>query len=77
MTWQDNVGVVLGVVCIALGLAYVFSPRFADIAFAYTSQGLWKKLVGERWAPHVARYLFSLVSIAFGLWVIYASIWKV
>jgi hypothetical protein len=78
MTWQDYVGMILGIVCIAIGLAYAFSPRFAAIAFGYTSQGLlWKKLVGERFAPLVAKYVFSLAGIAFGLWLIYVSVWKV
>jgi hypothetical protein len=77
MTWQDDVGVIFGVILIAIGLAYFLSPRFADLAFAWTTQGLiWKKRVGERWAPRVAKYVFSLVSIAFGLWVLYVSIWK-
>jgi hypothetical protein len=35
---------------------------------------MWKKLVGEKWAPAVAKFFFSLVSIAFGVWVIYSSI---
>jgi hypothetical protein len=78
MTWQDYAGVILGAVCIAIGLAYAFSPRFETIAFGYTTQGIfWKKLVGERWAPLVAKYVFSLAGIAFGLWVIYVSVWKV
>ena len=47
MTWQDHVAVTLGVVCIGIGLAYFFSPRFAQVAFAYSSQGVfWKGIVG-------------------------------
>jgi len=77
MTWQDKVHVVFGITFLAIGLAYLFSPRFAEVAFAYTSQGvIWKRLVGERWAPLLAKYVFSLASIALGLWVVYISIAK-
>ena len=75
MTWEDWVGVVFGVIFIAIGLAYFFSPGFGKIAYEYTAQGImWKKLVGEKWAPTVAKLFFSLVSIALGVWVIYSSI---
>jgi hypothetical protein len=54
----------------------VCSRTFGEIALAYTSQGvMWKKLLGEKWAPVVVKYLFSLVSIAAGVWVIYAGIY--
>jgi hypothetical protein len=33
-----------------------------------------EKPVGEKWAPAVAKFSFSLVSVAFGVWVIYSSI---
>jgi hypothetical protein len=32
---------------------------------------MWKKLVGEKWAPTVAKFFFSFVSIALGIYVIY------
>jgi hypothetical protein len=75
MAWEDWVGAVFGVIFIAVGLAYLFSPRFAQWAFAYAAQGImWRKLLGETWAPIVAKFFFSLVSIALGVWVIYSSV---
>ena len=57
-------------------MAFVASRTFGEIALAYTSQGvMWKKLLGEKWAPVVVKYLFSLVSIAAGVWVIYAGVY--
>jgi hypothetical protein len=75
MSWQDKVGAGFGVLFIALGLAYLFSPRFGAIALAFTSQGeMWKGLLGEKWAPVVTRYVFSLASIALGVFVIYSAV---
>jgi hypothetical protein len=75
MTWQDNVGAIFGFILIAMGLAYFLIPRFSEFAFTYTLQGnIWKAVLGEKWAPVVAKYVFSLISIAFGVWVIYAAI---
>jgi hypothetical protein len=74
--WQDQVGIIFGFIFILIGLAYFFSPRFAEIAFEYTAQGaMWKKLVGEKWAPFVAKFFFSFVSIALGIYVIYHIIY--
>ena len=51
------------------------SPGFGTFAYESTRQGImWKKLVGEKWAPAIAKFFFSFVSIAFGVWVIYSSI---
>jgi hypothetical protein len=62
---------IMGTIFIACGMAFVASRTFGEIALAYTSQGvMWKKLLGEKWAPVVVKYLFSLVSIAAGVWVI-------
>ena len=73
MSWQDQVHVGFGVIFVAIGLAYLLSARFADIALGWTSQGiLWEKLLGERRARLVARFFFSLVSIALGVWIIYS-----
>jgi len=36
---------------------------------------MWKKLVGEKWAPIVAKFFFSFVSIALGIYVIYHIIY--
>jgi hypothetical protein len=75
MTWEDWVHVVFGVIFIAIGLAFLLSPGFGKFAYESTWQGtMWKKLVGEKWAPAVAKFFFSFVSIAFGVWVIYSSI---
>ena len=76
MSWQDQVHVVFGVIFIAIGLAYLLSARFTDIALGWTSQGiLWERLLGDRWARLVARFFFWLVSIALGAWVIH-SVWQ-
>jgi hypothetical protein len=76
MIWEDQVGIIFDVIFILIGLAYFFSRRFAEIAFEYTAQGvMWKKLVGEKWAPTVAKFFFSFVSIALGIYVIYHIIY--
>jgi hypothetical protein len=75
MSWQDKVAVIFGALSIAMGLAFFLSPRFGEIAFTLTSQGvLWKQLFGERWAPVAAKFFLSLASIAFGAFVIYSAI---
>jgi hypothetical protein len=45
------------------------------MGLAYTAQGImWKKMLGETRAPIVAKFFFSLVSVALGVWVIYSSL---
>ncbi len=77
MTWQDYAGVIVGVICIVIGLAYFFSPRFGNVALTQTTQGRFlTRLVGETGALFVSKYVFSLVGIAFGLCCIYVSVVK-
>ncbi len=74
MGWEFWFTASIGVICIGLGLAYLFSPRFSKWALDSTSQGaMWKRLVGEQRAPLVAKFVFSLVSIAVGAWLIYSA----
>jgi hypothetical protein len=74
MTWEDWVHVVFGVIFIAIGLAFFLSPSFGRFAYNTAQGQMWKKLVGEKWAPAVAKFFFSSVSVAFGVWMIYSSI---
>ena len=75
MTFMNWVSIAFGVVFIAMGVAFFASRTFGDIAFQMTSQGnLWKSLLGEKWAPVFAKFFLSLVSIAFGGWIIYSVI---
>jgi len=75
MVWQDWVAVFFGVISIAIGFAFFFSPAFGKLAYDNTTQGnLWKSLVGEKWAPMVAKFVFSLGAFAFGGWLIYSSV---
>jgi hypothetical protein len=59
------VNLIFGAIFLALGLAFLFSRRFGEFAYNFTRQGqLWKRLVGERAAPYVARFLFSAAGFA-------------
>ena len=74
MSWESWFIGSIGVACIGVGLAYLFSPRFSQWAVAGTSQGkMWTRLIGEQRAPLVAKYVFSLVSFAVGAWMIYCA----
>lgn len=76
MVWQDWVALIFGVISIGIGFAFFVSPTFGNVAYNTTTEGnLWKSLVGEKWAPLVAKYLFSLAGFAFGVWLIYSAIW--
>ena len=71
--WGNMIG---GTVFIAIGIAFIVSPKFSSFAMASTGQGIfWTKLLGPRWAPHAPKFIFSLMSIAAGVWVIYAGIY--
>jgi hypothetical protein len=75
MSWMDWFTGIVGVICVCVGLAYFFSPRFSQYALQNTAKGsLWMTLLGERWAPIVAKFVFSIVSIAFGAWLIYNAV---
>lgn len=72
---KDWAPLVPGAVMIALGLAYFFSHPFRQFAYRWTTQGVvWKWLVGERWAPVVSKYFFSIVAILAGAWYVYSGI---
>jgi urea transporter len=59
-----------------IGLAFIASRAFGEFALAATSQGvMWKTLLGEKWAAVAVRFVFRLISIAAGVWVIYAGIY--
>ena len=74
MGWEGWFSAILGVVCIGIGLAYLFSTRFSQWALTRTSRGrMWSRMVGEQRAPLVAKYVFSLVSFAFGAWLVYRA----
>jgi hypothetical protein len=63
------------IVIIVIGMAYIFSRRFAAFALGMTSQGnMWVRLLGPKWAMFVARSVFGLLSIGIGAYVAYLSI---
>jgi hypothetical protein len=68
------VNLIFGAIFIALGLAFLFSRRFGDFAYNVTWQGqIWKRLVGEKAAPYVARYLFSAAGFGMAALSIHAA----
>jgi hypothetical protein len=74
MRHTDWIPVITGVIFIAIGIAFATSRAFASLALAFTSQGnFWTRWLGEKWAALVAKYLFSVASIAAGLWYIYVG----
>jgi hypothetical protein len=74
MRHTDWIPVITGVIFIAIGIAFATSRKFASFALAFTRQGnFWTKLLGEKWAPLVAKYLFCLATIAAGIWYIYVG----
>jgi hypothetical protein len=76
MAHTDWVAVTMGILFIAIGIAFATSRRFSSFALTFTGQGsLWTKLLGEKWAPLVAKYCFSLLSIAAGGWYLYVGVY--
>ena len=62
--------VILGSIFIAIGLSFLFSPRFVAFAVAIDG-GIWRALFGHRATAFLTRYVFSFVSIGIGFCVIY------
>ena len=76
MNWKDWVDLIFAAIFIAVGVAFFVSPAFGRFAYEYTSQGvMWKAIVGEKRAPTIAKYFFSLISVALGAWVILTKIY--
>jgi hypothetical protein len=76
MRHTEWIAVVTGIILTAIGIAFATSGAFASFALRFTSQGtFWTKLLGEKWAPLVAKYLFSVASIVAGIWYIYVGIY--
>jgi hypothetical protein len=51
---------VFGVFCVVMALFSFFSRRVQKWGMEYTPQGvIWEKLVGDKWARFVVKYLFS------------------
>ena len=75
MNWKDCVDLIFAAIFIAIGVAFYVSPAFARFAYEYTSQGvMWKAIVGEKWAPTIAKYFFSLIGVALGVWLILTKV---
>jgi hypothetical protein len=68
------VALIFGVICIGIGLAYLFSERFITFALGTTTQGwAWSKLLGETWSRLASKFVFSAASLAFGGYLVYVA----
>jgi hypothetical protein len=69
----DNWTLMLGAVSLAAGIGYMASPRFVEWVLNYDRRGrMWIALLGRARAALAMRYIFSVVLIVIGAFLIYA-----
>ena len=66
----------LGVVIVAFGLFCFFSQKMQKWGMEHTSQGVaWGKLVGDKRAPFVVKYVSSVALFIYAGFVFYSAIY--
>jgi heme A synthase len=64
----------LGIFCLAAGIAYLVSPRFVEWTVTNDRRGQqWARLLGRERAIYAMRHIFSLILIAVGMVSLYVS----
>ena len=65
---------VVGALCLAIGVAYFVSPRFVEWTVTNDRRGQqWARLLGRERAIYAMRRIFSLILIAVGIIALCAS----
>jgi hypothetical protein len=68
----DNWNLMLGVIALAVGILYIASPRFVEWVLNNDRRGrMWIGLLGRTRATVAMRYIFSLILIVIGVFLIY------
>src|SRR5208282_5679942 len=68
----DNWNLMLGVMALAVGILYMASPRFVEWVLNNDRRGrMWIALLGRTRATVAMRYIFSLILIVIGAFLIY------
>jgi hypothetical protein len=66
--------IIMGILFIGVGLGFLLSIRFGAFALRTDGRGVfWTRLLGEKWAPIVLRFVFSLIGIGVGVVMIYSA----
>jgi hypothetical protein len=70
--YLDNWSLMLGVVCLVVGIGYIVSIRFVEWMLNSDRRGrMWVDLLGRKRATFAIRYIFSLILIVLGAFSIY------
>ena len=68
----DNWNLMLGVLALAVGIGYIVSSRFVEWMLNRDRRGrMWVNLLGRTGATFAIRYIFSLILIATGAFLIF------